>query len=136
MGNSPSTGPSQESDDDTYFYTTPGAVPSSAERPWGKEGTTLDDVAHHAAIAHSVIRRAGGPAVAAVERGLDPSYRFDAVLLARLRSELGFGLRISDADISWHVWRLLQIADHWSAMVRLETLYHHMMYSIKRVVGG
>ena len=43
-----------------------GAVPSSAERPWGKEGITLDDVAHHAVIAHSVIRRAGGPAVAAV----------------------------------------------------------------------
>ena len=56
MGNSPSTSPSPESDDDTYFYTTPGAVPTSAERPWGKEGIALDDVAHHAAIAHCVIR--------------------------------------------------------------------------------
>ena len=80
-------------------------------------------------------RRAGGPAVAAVERRLDSSYRFEAVLLARLRSELGFGPTVSDADISWHVWRLLQIADQWSDQVRLETLKHQILYSLARVVG-
>ena len=110
MGNSASTSPSPESDDDTYFYTTSGAVPSSKEMPWGKDGITLEDVARHAAIADSVIRRAGGPSVASTESQLEPQYRFEATLLARLRSELGFGSGVSDADISAHVRRVLEVA--------------------------
>ena len=59
MGNTlPTSLPQESEDNDTTFLGAPGAALTLRDWPWGKEGITLDDVAHHAAIAHSVIRRA------------------------------------------------------------------------------
>ena len=135
MGNTSST-PQESEDDDTTFFATPGAVPTSAERPWGDDGTSLDDMARHATIAMSVIRRAGLPRAALIEHGIERQYNFDAALLARLRSELGYGAGVSDADISYHVWRLLQVSNYWSGHIRLETLKYHVKLSLTRLVGA
>eukprot|EP00966_Prymnesium_polylepis_P276572 6389800-Prymnesium_polylepis.1 len=67
----------------------------------------------------SVIRAAGTPESELVEQALDPAHAFDAVLLSRLRSELGFGNTTLFVDVSFHVRRLLQIADYYSMHIAL-----------------
>eukprot|EP00966_Prymnesium_polylepis_P276571 6389799-Prymnesium_polylepis.1 len=51
----------------------------------------------------SVTRAAGTPESELVEQAFDPAYAFDAVLLSRLRSELGLGNTTLLVDVSLHV---------------------------------
>lgn len=135
-----SSRPAKEHDEaaeyDDIFFSTAGAAPTSLEKPWGADNITVDDVAWHVAIAMSVIRAAGTPESEFVEQALDPAHAFDAVLLSRLRSELGFGDTTLLVDVSFHVRRLLQIANYYSNHIALSRFKSLTIFSMKRHVGA
>ena len=135
-----SSRPAEEHDEaavyDEIFFSTASAAPTSLEKPWGADNITIDDVAWHVAIALSVIRAAGTPESELVEQALGPAHAFDAVLLSRLRSELGFGDTMLLVDVNFHVRRLLQTADYYSNHIALSRFKSLTLFSMKRFVGA
>ena len=121
---------------DDIFFSTAGAAPTSLEKPWGADNITIDDVAWHVAIAMSVIRAAGTPESELVEQALNPAHAFDAVLLSRLRPELGFGDTTLLVDVSFHMRRLLQTADYYSNHIALSRFKSLTIFSMKRWWGS
>ena len=71
------------------------------------------DVAEHVVIALRVLKEMDlEPTM--FDAFLQPEHAYNEVLVARLRAELGFpmetaGFAPSDVDITWHVWRLLEV---------------------------
>ena len=51
---------------------------------------------------------------------MTPTLAHDEVLLARLRAELGYGIQVPLLDVSWHVWRIVSLAQYWARERSLE----------------
>ena len=118
MGASSST---LESDMDSVLAME-GAAKISNERPWGSDNVHLSDVALHVSIVLRVFKRAGHQPASNdhVEQHMTPTLAHDEVLLARLRAELGYGIHMPLLDVSWHVWRIVSLAQYWARERSLE----------------
>ena len=142
MGHALSFPDNPDADSDDFFLSTAGAAKTSRDRPWGNETmddglgpVTLNDLAHHASVAVAVLGSAGTPYSTLTEQFMAPEHTFDAVQLVQLKAALGIPLAAPDVDVSWHVWRLLQLAAYWKKDMQLETFAHWTAYSLSRIFG-
>ena len=137
MGSAHSSVPGEAYDIDSFddfFFSTDGAVKTCTANPWGSAGVTLNDVAMQACVILSVLQAAGEREDEAIELLVGPEHSFDTALLADLRHALNYGIRVPDADVYFHVRRILTIATFYKGHLAfdLDTIKHRTLHGLAR----